>query len=84
MPQDHLSKLDVGCGSDARESYVNFDLHALPGIDVAHDLTVFPCPFDDDSFVEILVRSVPERLPSKVRTMDELWRICPVGERSLP
>jgi SAM-dependent methyltransferase len=74
-----LRKLNVGCGRDVREGYVNLDIAPLAGVTVVHDLTVFPWPFDENTFDEVLVMSVLEHLPNAVRTMEEIWRICGDG-----
>lgn len=79
MASDSQARLNAGCGNDVREGYINLDAHPLPGVDVVHDLTVFPWPFVDDSFNEIQMLSVLEHLPDTVRTMEELWRICRDG-----
>ena len=46
-------KLNLGCGRDIREGYVNLDKAGLDGVDVVHDLNVFPYPFEDNEFDEI-------------------------------
>jgi len=79
MSNSKPQKLNVGCGMDVREGYVNLDVQQLPGVDVVHDLTVLPWPFDNDSFDEVLVMSVLEHLPNTVATMEEIWRICRDG-----
>lgn len=55
-------KLNLGCGNDIREGYVNLDITALDGVDVVHDLNVLPLPFEDGSFSEILCLDVFEHV----------------------
>jgi len=74
-------KLDVGCGNNKRRGFVGLDRCALPHVDVVHDLTAFPWPFDDDSAEEIYLDNVIEHLPDTVATMDELHRIARPGCR---
>jgi len=79
-----IRKLNLACGNDIRTStdevrWTHLDLASLPGVDVVHDLTRFPWPFEDGSFDEIVAYDVLEHLPDVVRTMEELWRILKPG-----
>lgn len=47
----------------------------LPNIDVVHDLEIFPYPFFDSQFDEIVAEHVLEHLDKLVEVMSELWRI---------
>lgn len=79
---DRPRKLNLGCGTDLREGWVNQDWIALPGVDVVHDLTILPWPFQDDEFDELVMINVLEHLPETVRTMEELHRILKQGGRA--
>jgi SAM-dependent methyltransferase len=70
------TKLNVGCGTDIKQDYINLDVVNLPGVDVVHDLTVFPWPFEDNAFDEIELINVLEHLPDTVRTIEEIHRIA--------
>lgn len=72
-------KLNLGCGSDYREGWVNVDL--FQKADVKHDLNVFQYPFKDDTFDEIYASHVIEHLSDTVKVMEELWRISRNGAR---
>jgi len=75
-------KLNLGCGSDYRQGYVNVD--RIPGVaDVVHDLNVFPYPWPDNSADEIVARHVLEHLEDIRKVMDELWRILKPGGQLL-
>ncbi len=74
-----LTCLNVGCGNDILDGYINLDAVKLDGVDVVHDLTVFPWPFADDYFEEIRMINVLEHLPDTVKVMEELWRISKDG-----
>lgn len=76
-----MKKLNLGAGSDVRKDCVNLDINPGPGIDVVHDLNVFPYPFGDDEFDEIIAYSILEHVDDLVRTMDELHRILKPGGR---
>jgi len=78
---DGPRKLMLGAGGSAKQDkeqgFVTHDLDKFsPDIDVAHDLTIFPWPWDDDSFDYVQMVDVIEHLrPHLVQTVDELWRI---------
>ncbi|NUN93648.1 MAG: methyltransferase domain-containing protein [Verrucomicrobiae bacterium] len=76
-----LPRLHLGAGRIIKPGWVNHDLVALPGIDVVHDLRVFPWPWADEAFDEIHMDNVLEHLPDTVRTMEELHRLLKPGGR---
>ena len=65
-------KLNLGCGKDIREGYVNIDRQH-------HDLNSFPYPFADEEFDEILCSHIIEHLDDMRGVMGELHRITRVG-----
>lgn len=77
--------LDVGCGASKTPGAIGIDrrikahLPAECQMDIAHDLTVFPWPIEDDSFDLVIVSHVMEHLPDTVKTMEELSRITKHG-----
>lgn len=52
--------LDLGCGTTKVAGAVGMDNVALPGVDIVHDMLVFPYPFDDQSADEIYLNNVIE------------------------
>lgn len=70
-----MSKLNLGCGKVILDDYVNLDIVNLPGVDIVHDLNIYPLPFDDDTFDEIYCDNVLEHLDTKNKVLEELWRI---------
>lgn len=68
-------KLNVGCGKDIRQDFINLDVVKLPGVDVVHDLNSFPWPFADSEFDEIHMINVLEHLPDTIGVLEELHRI---------
>jgi SAM-dependent methyltransferase len=70
-----VKKLDFGCGQTKKPDYVGMDVVPGPGVDVLHDFNVFPYPFADSEFDEILCRSSLEHVDQFLRTMVELHRI---------
>lgn len=60
---DGKKVLNLGCGLNSKLGWVNMDRTALPGVDVVHDATMPPWPFEDASFDFILASHVLQFLP---------------------
>jgi len=73
-----MVKLNVGCGNDIKEGYVNIDHIALDGVDVVHDLNVLPLPFESDSVDEILCLDVLEHI-DYIPLLQDFHRILKKG-----
>jgi len=73
-----MNKLNLGCGENIKEGWVNLDSAALPGVDVTHDIEKIPFPFKDGEFDEILCRDVLEHV-EYIPTLRELHRILKPG-----
>lgn len=41
-------KLDIGCGQNKQQGFVGIDYEAFPGVDIVHDVEVFPWPLPDE------------------------------------
>lgn len=67
-------KLNLGCGLNPREGFINVDHAPMPGVDVVADLEQ-PLPWDDDSVDESIGVHVLEHLQDPVSFMAELWRV---------
>ena len=81
IPVSQRTKLNLGCGRRALPDHVNVDLVESVGPDVVHDLGLFPYPFEDSRFEEIVLYDVVEHIPDLVGCMKELWRIGRPGAR---
>jgi len=72
--------LNLGCGLDLREGWVNTDKirhtkHIKP-----HDLDIIPWPWKDNEFTRIDAISVFEHLKlTLIESLDECWRILTKG-----
>ncbi len=73
--KEKTKKLNLGCGLFPKTGYVNVDISPRSKADVVHDLTVFPYPFEDESFDLIEADHVLEHLPDVFTVMQELHRI---------
>jgi hypothetical protein len=73
-------KLNLGCGLEKLDGFVNIDKYANLNPDQVVDLEVFPYPFKDNSVGEILLIHVLEHLGQTpevfINIMKELYRIC--------
>lgn len=52
-------KLNLGCGKDIREGYINIDFTNYNGVDVVHDLNA-PLPYADNTIDEIVAQDILE------------------------
>lgn len=79
-------RLDIGCGENKQEGFVGIDRRALKGVDIVHDLEVFPYPLPDESCLCIVGSHIVEHIKPwlMIEFMDELWRIMkPEGQLAL-
>ena len=76
-------KLNLGCGKDYRDGWVNVDFYDDSTCDIKHDLEVFPWPWEDDSVSEILIKHTLEHLGADlkvyIKILQEMYRICEDG-----
>jgi predicted SAM-dependent methyltransferase len=73
--------LDVGCGRNKTPGAVGLDRHAIPGVDVVHDLDTIPYPFEPDSFDEIHANHVIEHVAAIETFLGELHRVGRPGAK---
>ena len=70
-------KLNIGCGRDIKEGYINLDVTQLDGVNIIWDLSEFPYPFEDNYFDEVLSQGTIELINADfIEIMEELYRIC--------
>ncbi len=74
-------KLNLGCGVNLKEGYINVDKYGEP--DLVCDLEQFPWPWEDNSVDEICLDNVLEHLGQETETfltiIQELYRVCKSG-----
>lgn len=74
-------RLDIGCGENKQPGFVGMDKRNLPGIDVVHDLEVFPWPLEDECCSVIVASHILEHIKPWL-TLDifnEMWRVMKPG-----
>ena len=72
---DVLSCLNLGCGEDYREGWVNVDVSDEVDPDYEFDVAEGDWPFDDNSFQHVLARHVLEHLQNPVAALEEIARV---------
>jgi len=85
-PGEPPCKLNVGCGRNIKEGWVNLDSAALPGVDLVCDLERVrekPIALPDDSVDQFLISHVIEHIRDSLGLMQELWRIAIPGAIAL-
>jgi len=70
-----IKKLNLGCGGDIMEGYINVDSLKLNGVDIVHNLNKFPWPFKNNTFEEVIMKSVLEHVDNPIKTLKEVIRI---------
>jgi len=75
--------LDIGCGAAKQAGFIGIDMRPLPGVDIVHDVEVYPWPLPDECVRRAIASHLVEHIdPHKgnfIRFMDEVWRVMKVG-----
>ena len=74
-----MIKLNLGCGQDIKEGYINIDCKKSPGVDKVLDLNKVPYPFKNSTIEEIQALSVLEHLDDVYALLHEWHRIAKTG-----
>ena len=82
LPDDHPTRLNLGCGFDLREGYLNVDIHDFHHPDLVADVTRLDM-LPSGHYEEILAQDVLEHLPrtSTVAVLQEWSRLLAEGGR---
>ncbi len=79
MNYREVKKLNLGCGENKKEGYINVDWNNLVNPDVIHDLNVYPYSFKDETFDLIEADHVLEHLDKPFLAMIECHRLLKPG-----
>jgi SAM-dependent methyltransferase len=74
-------KLNLGCGRDIRDGWVNVDQYERPGVDLAINLDDprVRFPLGDNTVSDIHAAHLIEHLRNPLGLMQELWRLAAPG-----
>jgi SAM-dependent methyltransferase len=73
-----MKKLNLGCGLDIRKDWVNLDIADIDGVDVVHDVSRLPLPFENEEFDYVLCKDILEHL-DYVPLLRDIHRILTKG-----
>jgi len=68
-------KLNLGCGNDIKEGWINLDKIKLKDVDVVYDLNKLPLPFKDSSIDYILCNNILEHIDDYISLLKDCHRI---------
>jgi len=69
-------KLNLGCGNDKKQGYINIDVSKEVKPDKVWNLEKTPLPFKENSVDEILANHILEHINNFIPLMHDLHRIC--------
>lgn len=75
-------RLNVGCGRNIKEGWLNLDSASLPGVDLVCDLEnvrAKPIALPDGSVDQFLISHVIEHIHDSLGLMQELWPLATPG-----
>ena len=75
----NMKRLNIGCGNDIREGWINLDSVDLEGVDVCHDINKLPLPFEDSSLDEVDCQDVLEHCTDYIAIVEDIHRILKRG-----
>ena len=85
MPNEdrELKRLNLGCGKDKHEGYVNVDINPKYNPDQVVDLNILPWPFKDNEFDHIVAKDILAKLGNSnenfIDIIQEMYRISNNG-----
>lgn len=75
-----MRRLNLGCGSDIKEGWINVDSVHLSGVDHVVNLSVDKLPFDDASVDGVLCQDVMEHI-NFIFLLGEIYRVLKPGSK---
>jgi SAM-dependent methyltransferase len=83
VPAKKLIKLDIACGQNKQKDFIGVDIAKIEGVDVVHDLEIYPWPFEDESVEEAFCSHYIEHVGDLIKFMNELYRILTPGAKCI-
>jgi len=77
-----LFRIDIACGDNKHQGFVGVDICKTDSVDIVHDLSKYPWPFEDNSVDEAVCSHYFEHLEGfkeRAPFMNELYRILKPG-----
>ena len=74
-----MKVLDLGCGNAKEEGAFGIDYRFSKGVDIVHDLNVYPWPLENDSFDLIFCKHIIEHLSDVIKAVEEIHRVLKKG-----
>ena len=71
-------RLNLGCGNDYQNGWVNIDISPMARCDVVADLSK-GIPYADNTVDEVIAIHFLEHLEDTIFIMNEIWRVCKNG-----
>jgi predicted SAM-dependent methyltransferase len=68
-------KLNLGCGYDIKEGYINIDMKQNNGVDIVVDLNECKLPFEDNTVDEIYMAHILEHIIDRYTFIQECYRV---------
>src|SRR3989338_9405335 len=78
-PNPSFDKINLGCGTDILEGYLNVDFEKFKGVDFVCNLNKLPYPFKSSQFRKVYMRNVLEHLDNPWEVMKDVYRISSNG-----
>lgn len=68
-------RVDLACGARKKKGFLGVDICKCEGVDVVHDLSVTPWPFESGSIGELRASHYIEHVRDIKTFMEEAWRV---------
>lgn len=67
--------VNLGCGNKKLKDCIGVDFRKTEAVDILHDLRIYPWPFEDEQFENIMAKDIIEHMVEVIPFIDECWRI---------